>query len=71
MRVEFDIDTEKYRYSLVGDGYNFEDIKYLTEEQLKEIYIKRAIQRLDNEYHDSLKIIVDHVDEIKHFMKEE
>ena len=65
MKIELDIDTEKYRYSLVGDGYNFEDIKYLTEEQLKEIYIKRALQRLDIEYHDSLKVIIDHVEEIK------
>ena len=41
MKVELDIDLEKFRLSLVGDGYLYKEVKDLNEEQLIEILQKR------------------------------
>ena len=41
MKIELDIDLEKIRLSLVGDGYLYEEVKDLKEEQLIEILQKR------------------------------
>ena len=41
MKIELDIDIEQYHLSLVGDGYIYEEVKDLKEEQLIEILQKR------------------------------
>jgi hypothetical protein len=41
MKIELDIDIEQYRLSLVGDGYIYEEVKDLKEEQLIEILQNR------------------------------
>ena len=34
MKVTLDIDLEKFRYSLVGDGYILEEVESMTDEEL-------------------------------------
>lgn len=41
MKVELDIDLEKFRLSLVGDGYLYEEVKDMPQEKLIEILQKR------------------------------
>lgn len=41
LKVELDIDLEKFRLSLVGDGYLYEEVKDMPQEKLIEILQKR------------------------------
>lgn len=41
MKVKLDIDLEKFRLSLVGDGYLYKEVKDLNEKELIEILQKR------------------------------
>ena len=41
MKVSNNIDIEKFRYSLVGDGYILEEVKDMTSEELSGILARR------------------------------
>lgn len=41
LKVELDIDLEKFRLSLVGDGYLYEEVKDMPQKKLIEILQKR------------------------------
>ena len=55
MEVTFDIDLEKFRYSLVGDGYILEEVKQMTQGKLIEILEGRIKSHIDVEYYKSLR----------------
>lgn len=41
MKVTLDIDLEKFKYSLVGDGYLLEEVTEMTQDKLIEILAVR------------------------------
>jgi hypothetical protein len=41
MKVTLDIDLEQYRLSLIGDGYVYEEVKDLSDEELIKILQRR------------------------------
>ena len=47
MKVELDIDLEKFRLSLVGDGYLYEEVKDMPQEKLIEILQKRLTHSIE------------------------
>lgn len=55
MKVELDIDIEKFRLSLVGDGYIYEEVKDLKEEQLIEILQNRLTKKILNSAHKTIE----------------
>ena len=50
MEVTIDIDLEKFRYSLVGDGYILEEVKKMSEEKLVKILSDRIYWHIELEY---------------------
>lgn len=50
MKVTFDIDLEKFRYSLVGDGYLLEEVVKMSEERLIEILGDRIYRYIERGY---------------------
>lgn len=50
MNVTFDIDLEKFRYSLIGDGYIKEEVSQMTQGKLIEILEGRIISHIAREY---------------------
>ena len=50
MEVTFNIDLEKFRYSLVGDGYLLEEVVQMTQGKLIEILEGRIISHIETEY---------------------
>lgn len=50
MEVTIDIDLEKFRYSLVGDGYILEEVKKMSEEKLVKILSNRIHWHIEKEY---------------------
>lgn len=50
MKVSIDIDLDKFRYSLVGDGYLLEEVKAMTNEKLISIFTQRVTQHINKEY---------------------
>ena len=50
MKVTLDIDLEKFRYSLVGDGYLLEEVKEKTNEELIAILTGRVKRHIEAEY---------------------
>lgn len=61
MVVTIDVDTEKYRWSLVGDGYMYNEVKNMSEDKLKEIYIRRAIVNVEKEFERSRPVVIDQI----------
>ena len=53
MKVTLDIDLEKLRYSLVGDGYILEEVKEMTNEELITILTGRIERHIEIEYDKS------------------
>lgn len=51
--VKLEIDLEKFRYSLVGDGYLLEEVKQMTEERLIFILEMRINNHIEKEYQRS------------------
>lgn len=47
MKVELDIDLEKFRYSLVGDGFLKDEVVEMSEDKLIAILKKRIINYID------------------------
>lgn len=59
MKMEIEVDLEKFRLGLVGDGYLYDEAVKLTEEQLKTILQDRITHRIQVEYMNSRTIIRD------------
>ena len=55
MKLVLDIPLEKFRYSLVGDGFLLEEVKNMTDEQLAQILRDRIYNHIEIEYHKTLK----------------
>lgn len=47
MKIELDIDLEKYRLSLVGDGYLYIEVKNMSQEKLIEILQNRLNSKIN------------------------
>jgi hypothetical protein len=50
MVVTLDVNMEKLRYALVGNGYILEEAERLTEGQLLSILRMRVERKIENEY---------------------
>lgn len=55
MKVELDINLEKFRYSLIGDGYLKEEVTEMTEEELVTILKSRINAKISKEFEMSRK----------------
>ncbi len=55
MKLTLDVPLEKFRYSLVGDGYLLEEVKGMTDEQLVTILKDRIRNHIEVEYYKTLK----------------
>lgn len=53
MDVTFDVDLEKFRYSLVGDGYLKEEVIKMTQDDLINVLQRRVYQYINVEYDKS------------------
>lgn len=51
MKVTFDVDLEKFRYSLVGDGYLLNEVREMSNDRLIKILQNRIINRIEMEYY--------------------
>ena len=56
MKVEMDINIEKLRISLVGNGFLKKEVEKLSEDQLIEIFKTRVDSYIEKEYYKSLSI---------------
>ena len=54
-----EVDIEKFRYGLVGNGYIYEEVIEFTEEELMEMLIDKINQKIKVEYRMSRDIIRD------------
>lgn len=50
MKVTLDIDLEKFRYSLVGDGYLLEEVKEMTNKELVTVLTGRVERYIEVGY---------------------
>lgn len=50
MKITLEIPIERFRFSLVGDGYTLEEVKSFSEDQLKGILNTRIINKIHSEY---------------------
>lgn len=55
MKVTIDINLEKFRYSLVGDGYLLEEVKEMSDEKLVAILTGRIKKHIEVEYGRSIR----------------
>ena len=53
--VSFDIDLEKFRYSLVGNGYILENVVKMTQEDLIAVLKYRINKNISLEYDKSVR----------------
>lgn len=53
MKVTIDIDLEKFKYSLVGDGYLLEEVKEMSDEELITELTDRIKRHIEAEYDKS------------------
>lgn len=51
--VKLEVDLEKFRYSLVGDGYLLEEVADMTEKKLISILEMRIYDHIEKEYQRS------------------
>lgn len=56
MEVTINIDLEKFRYSLVGDGYLLEEVEVMSEEKLISILEMRIYIHIEKEYQHSKEL---------------
>ena len=59
MKLEMEIDIEKFRYGLVGDGYLYDEVMEMSEEKLMTILKDRITHRIQIECSRSLLVIRD------------
>ena len=50
MKVTLDIDLEKFRYSLVGDGYLLDEVEEMSNEELVTVLTGRIERHIEVEY---------------------
>ena len=50
MKVTIDVDLEKFKYSLVGDGYLLEEVKEMSDEELITVLTGRIQRHIEVEY---------------------
>ena len=50
MKIEININIDRFRYSLVGDGYTLDEVESFSEERLKAILETRITQKILSEY---------------------
>ena len=51
MNVTLDIDLEKFRYSLVGDGYTLKNVLHMPNAKLIDILHDRVNDHIESEYY--------------------
>ena len=51
MKVTFDVDLEKFRYSLVGDGYTLKNVLHISNAKLIDILHDRVNDHIESEYY--------------------
>ena len=51
MNVTLDIDLEKFRYSLVGDGYTLKNVLHMSNTKLIDILRDRVNDHIESEYY--------------------
>ena len=56
MKITLDIDLEKFRGSLVGDGYILEEVKSMTNEELTKILTGRVERYIESGYAKSKRM---------------
>ena len=56
IQIELDFNPERFRYSLVGDGYTLEEVEQLTQTDLIDILRKRVTDHIDTEYYKGKRI---------------
>lgn len=55
MEVTLNIDLEKFRYSLVGDGYLLQEVKEMSEEELITVLTDRIERHIEVEHSRSIR----------------
>lgn len=55
MKVTLDIDLEKFRYSLIGDGYTKEEAIKMSQEDLIDELVDRISWHIEKEYNEGKK----------------
>lgn len=56
MEITINIDLEKFRYSLVGDGYLLKEVVEMSNEELIDVLERRVNSYIDVEYHRSVDL---------------
>lgn len=56
MKVSIDIDLDKFRYSLVGDGYLLDEVRGMSNDNLINILTRRITQHINKEYDRSRRL---------------
>jgi hypothetical protein len=56
VKIPIDIDIEKFRYSLVGDGYTLAEVKAMTTAELINILTMRIKKHIESEYTKSERL---------------
>ena len=51
MNVTLDVDLEKFRYSLVGDGYTLKNVLHMSNAKLIDILCDRVNDHIEAEYY--------------------
>ena len=59
MKVELEVDVDKYKWSLVGDGYLYDEVKQMSDDEVINILQRRLTKRIEREYGNSLDVIRD------------
>ena len=59
MKLEMEINIDKFRHGLVGDGYLYDEVMEMSEEKLLTILKDRITHRIQIEYMRSQSIIRD------------
>ena len=59
MKVELEVDIDKYKWSLVGDGYFYDEAKQMSDDEVVNILQRRLTRRIEREYAKSLDVIRD------------
>lgn len=59
--IEMNIDLNKFRYSLAGNGYTIKEVEALSEEELITIFKRKVIMMIENGYHKSVSLFGDKI----------
>ena len=67
MNITLDIDLEKFRYSLVGDGYTLKDVLHMSNTKLIDILRDRVNDYIEAEYYRGKRLGLFCVDDDRNF----